>query len=77
MNVKLLGDMVYTRQTRPQEMIDTFDAAGNKVSTEYGAPAEVTVVKVLEVPAAAPASAMSSILPVALALGAAYFLAKG
>lgn len=72
MNIRMLGQETYMRQTRPQEMVEHRDAQGNLISREVAAPAEVTIVD-----ARAPVAAGLPIVPIILAVGAAYLLAKG
>lgn len=71
MNLKpRLGD-VLVRQTRPEEFVETKDASGKVVSVEQARPAEITMVNM------SPASEGMGVLPILLAVGAAWMLAKG
>lgn len=72
MNLKpRMGD-VLVRETKPAEFVETKDASGKVISNEQVMPAEVTVVNMPP-----EAEGGMGIMPILLAVGAAYFLAKG
>lgn len=71
MNIKMLGDDTYIRQTRPEERMEVTDAGGQIISDAPFSPAEFTMVD------ARGRSQGGGIVPILLAVGAAWFVAKG